>query len=293
MFTHPNPETLIASCIVWMDIPSLGIADYHKKDLVPAAVSLFNVAGRNVELTENQFVKTIRRNTSAVIKPAPKQMTIWPLPVFIRFVRSGPSPSKMAWNLLMAVAAAIFMIYVPCRTITLIRLDLATEKRDPAGQWVKVLAQEKTDSGRSRTELVFRNSPEKKLSPMYYYDLLKVRAFNLGVENAIFCAENGVPYKRSDVIGKALKDLLQRRGIEGYTGYSFRHAMVQALFEAGLDEKQVNAYTGHSQRSHTALDYYYHLDKAWAGRKLSAADRVPLSEGALRVILQDGKEDND
>jgi hypothetical protein len=114
MFSHPNPKTLIANCIVWMDIPSVCFADYHEKDLVLAAASVFNLAGRNVELTENQFAKTIRTNISAVIKPAPKQMTEEP-----------------------------------------------------------------------RTELVFRHSPEKKFSPMYYYNLLKARTLKLGIKDAI------------------------------------------------------------------------------------------------------------
>jgi integrase len=293
MLYHPRPENLIANCIAWIDNPKQGVSEYQKKDVVPAVVSLFNILRRDVKLTENQFVSTLRRNVSAVIKKAPKQMTIWPLAIFIRFVRAGPLPSEMAWYLLMAIAAAILMIYLPCRVIALTRLELDTEERDPDGGWVKVMTQEKTDSGRSRTQLVFRSNKEKRLSPLFYYDTLSDRATGLGVTDAIFCSEAGVAYKRPDVISKGLKDLLERMGIFGYAPYSFRHAMIQALFEAGLDEKQVNAYTGHSNRSHTALDYYYHLDKAWAGVKLSATDRVPITDGALRVILQDGQEDGE
>ena len=81
-------------------------------------------------------------------------------------------------------------------------------------------------------------------------------------------------------------------GVLGYTGYSFRHSMIQKLFDAGLDEKQVNAYTGHSNQSHTALNYYYHLDKQWASAKIAAkpTDRVRLCDGALRII---GTDDDD
>jgi integrase len=75
-------------------------------------------------------------------------------------------------------------------------------------------------------------------------------------------------------------------GIEGYTGYSFRHALIQALFDAGLTETQVNAYTGHSNKSHTAVTWYYHLDKNWASEKIRA-----LSAEALRVIRSDIGED--
>jgi hypothetical protein len=35
-----------------------------------------------------------------------------------------------------------------------------------------------------------------------------------------------------------------------------------------LTEQQVNAFTGHSQNSHTALNNYFHIDRNWAGAKL-------------------------
>jgi hypothetical protein len=85
MLTHPRPETLIANAIAWMDNPKVGVPDYQKKDLPPAVTSLFNIVGRKIGLTENQFVKTIRRNTNVVIKAAPKQMTIWPFTFFFIF----------------------------------------------------------------------------------------------------------------------------------------------------------------------------------------------------------------
>jgi hypothetical protein len=48
--------------------------------------------------------------------------------------------------------------------------------------------------------------------------------------------------------------------VEGYAAYSFRF-MIQALFNSGMDEKRVNAYTGPSQRSATAHDYHYRSDR--------------------------------
>jgi integrase len=154
-----------------------------------------------------------------------------------------------------------------------------------------VPAQEKTDSVKSRTELVFRNTSNPRLSTRFYYDLLSDRAQSLGVTDALFCSNDGQKYKRSDSIGNALKRLLQRMDVVGFTGYSFRHAMIQALFDAGLDEKQVNAYTGHSNSSHTALNWYYHLNKVWAGDKIRGTDRIPLSQEAQRIILEEGAEE--
>ena len=156
-----------------------------------------------------------------------------------------------------------------------------------------VPAQEKTDFGRGVTEMVFRSAREWRLSTGYYFHLLRGRARGKGVDDALFCAEDGRRYTRSDSICKALRDLLERMNIEGYTAYSFRHSLIQALFDAGLSELQVNAYTGHSNNSHTAANYYYHLDKAWAGDRIRVqpTDRVPLSREAIRVIKADGPEE--
>jgi integrase len=101
-----------------------------------------------------------------------------------------------------------------------------------------------------------------------------------------------VKYKRSDCIGKALKRLLERMGIKGYTGYSFRHSMIQALFDAGLDERQVNAYSGHSNNAHTAVNYYYHLNKMRAAQKIRAAptDRVQMRVEVLEIIKRENAQ---
>jgi integrase len=80
---------------------------------------------------------------------------------------------------------------------------------------------------------------------------------------------------RTDPILYRLSKLIHERGIpEGFTGYSIRHAVITALF-GFMKETEVNAFTGHSNNSHTSLKYYYHLDKNWAGKML--ADRKAQS----------------
>jgi integrase len=184
------------------------------------------------------------------------------------------------------MAAAHFMVFVPCRPCALVRLDVAKARIRPSDQAIIVPAQEKTDFGRGVTELAFRRAEETKLSAAYYYDILWDRATDLGCETALFCSEKGVPYTSPNAISNSLVDLLHDMDIQGYTAYSLRHALIQALFDAGLTETQVNAYTGHSHKSHTAITWYYHLDKNWAGQKIRA-----LSAEALRVIQADMGED--
>jgi hypothetical protein len=42
------------------------------------------------------------------------------------------------------------------------------------------------------------------------------------------------------------------------------------LFDAGLSESQVNAYTGHSYNAHTAATSYLHLNTKWVGHAIAA-----------------------
>jgi site-specific recombinase XerD len=50
-----------------------------------------------------------------------------------------------------------------------------------------------------------------------------------------------------------LKQLLADAGIDRkYPAYSTCHALITALFDAGLNKSQVNACTGHSHNAHTA-----------------------------------------
>jgi hypothetical protein len=68
-----------------------------------------------------------------------------------------------------------------------------------------------------------------------------------------------------------LKQPLGTAGIDReYPAYSIRHTLITALFDAGLSESQVNAYTGHSNNAHTAATAYFHLDSKWIGRAIAA-----------------------
>jgi hypothetical protein len=63
--------------------------------------------------------------------------------------------------------------------------------------------------------------------------------------------------------------------------------MINELINHGLNEQQVNAYTGHSFNFHTAFKWYY-LDPNWAGSKL-----VPVDPKAAKLIESDGEDPND
>jgi hypothetical protein len=287
-----SPQLLYAEFLEWSDNPENKITEHIRKDAAPAIQELFDLLRPDAKLREAAYIRTLRRNVSAVIKAAPKNATIWPFAVFAQYARDCPNPETQPWADFMGLSAAVLMSFLPCREIALIRMNPSKARVRWSDGSLIVPTQEKTDVGKGVTEMVVRREPEDRLSPRSFYDILVRRAYRLHVYNALFCSERGEVYKRSDVIGKALVRLLHRMGIFGFTGYSFRHSLIQALFDSGLDEKTVNAFTGHSNNAHTAVTFYYHLNKMWAGSKLRAAptDRVPLRPEVVKILAMDGDD---
>jgi integrase len=140
---------------------------------------------------------------------------------------------------------------------------------------------------------------QKAFSPAAHYQVLRTESRRRGSEEALWCADNGKPYKRVDNIRRFLAKILRDAKIpDVYKPYSIRHAVITALFQAGLDEKQVNAFTGHSNNSHTALNYYYHLDRVWSGRTLEELAKpiviTPQTQAAIdRDHEEGGNEDKE
>ena len=163
-------------------------------------------------------------------------------------------------------------------------------RRGGDGKSLVVLARQKTDFERGLSSLIIRDAPEKRLSEVYFFHLLVDRATSLNIFHSLFCSEREVPYTSADVLYKALVRLLHRMGIDGYTGYSFRSSLIQALFDAGL----FNAFTGHSPRAHTEVQFYYSLDKQWADEKIRArpTDRILVSE-KTRKAIRESQEENE
>jgi hypothetical protein len=73
-------------------------------------------------------------------------------------------PGEQPWPDLMGLLAVELVVILPCRPVALIRMDVAAARiRDSDGSLI-VPTQEKTDSGKARTELVVRTAPERPLS---------------------------------------------------------------------------------------------------------------------------------
>jgi hypothetical protein len=61
------------------------------------------------------------------------------------------------------------------------------------------------------------------------------------------------------------------------------------LLRLGFSEVEVNAYTGHSNNSHTALSHYFHLDGNWAGRRIVQEALKEVPEKAEEIIERDNR----
>jgi hypothetical protein len=148
------------------------------------------------------------------------------------------------------------------------------------------------DKGRVYTEMVLRRMDNESLCLLRHYLLLQRRAKGLGADGSLFCSEDGKPCAQSAQLSRLLKQLLGPAGIDRkYSAYSIRHALITALFDAGLSESQVNAYTGHSNNAHTAATSYFHLNSEWVGHTIASGALSPaVFASADSVVAWDNAE---
>jgi hypothetical protein len=109
-----------------------------------------------VKLNGNSIVQTLRRNTNVTIKTAPKDYVTWPIAVFTNYARTCQNTEEQPWADLMGLSAAVLVVFLPCRPVALTRLDTESERIRPLDSNLVVSAQEKTDFGKGKTELVIR-----------------------------------------------------------------------------------------------------------------------------------------
>jgi hypothetical protein len=273
------------------------VPEHQRKVAMPAVQQLFDMLRTDASYANNSFFRLVVNNASTRVKSVPRYTYIWPLEQLLNYIMNVQGdPTKLPWTACMATAAVAFMVFCPCRPIALIRADPTRAKPDPTSNTILLPVQEKTDHGGSTSMLCIRDLPQKFLSPRFYYDFCSERSARLGCPNTLFCSNLGRPYSRTDSISKAGKALLGRSGVPNAFGfYSTRHSMINKLYSLGFDEKQVNAYTGHSNNYHTTLNFYYHLDKSWIGGKMASACEsalLPVSPTAQSTMVADAEAIN-
>jgi hypothetical protein len=217
---------------------------------------------------------TIRAALSDVIKTT-KYREIWKLEIMLDFIREGPPSEDLSWVELMGRAAVLFMIFIPCRPVGIWRMRVKEEKVSADGKAIEIPTREKTNTSKGSTVLLIRAGTVPNLCAVRVYNLLRKGATARGITETVWCSERGVVYKQSSAISRLLKNELRRAGIaDSFPAYSIGHALITFLFEQGLSEVEVNAYTGHSNNSHTALTNYFHLDANWMGVRIAQTTLV-------------------
>jgi integrase len=254
-----NPPMVVLTFVMFMD--RADTPQYLIKDAIPAVKDIFHLINTGVVLllNANAILSNAIRSVTAGVKRGSKHRRIWRLEVLLDFIRRGCPTEELAWMDLMTRAAALFIIFIPCRPVGVWRINPRREKWASDGKSVEVQVKEKTDHGRGTTFLVIRASEVPNLCPLTCYRLLHEGAMKRGVFDCLWCTEAGARYKQSSAISRFLKKLLKLAGVAAeFAAYSIRHALITWLFNHGWSELQVNAYTGHSNNSHTALDHYFH-----------------------------------
>jgi hypothetical protein len=176
---------------------------------------------------------------------------------------------KLDWKRQKARCAFMLMVFVPLRMIAIWRLDPTTETPTHSEGVVQVLTRDKTDTKRSRSAVLIRTLSDKRLCPLYHYRLLAEGARLRGATGTLFCTDAGRAYATDDVVRHGVADEIHRQGVPSfYPGNSARHSTINSCV-AFMKEHEVNAFTHHSQNSHTVMNFYYHLNQNWAGAKLS------------------------
>jgi integrase len=203
---------------------------------------------------------------------------IWNLTDLFSYIRKGPRSDQLSLKQLRRRLAFLLMTLVPCRPVAIWKMEVEGEKWAEDGNSVEVPTKEKTNHGRQGTVLVIRKCEVENWCPLTCYKLARATAARDGVPNMLWYTEQGKPYKQASVISREVKSLMVEGRIDrSFPAYSARHALITLLIKLGFTEVEVNAFTGHSNNSHTALNHYFHLDGNWAGRRIvqEALRRAP------------------
>ena len=140
-----NPVMMIADFMIAMD--RLGVKDYRIREARTAVQELFEFVQqpKYASLVASSLLKSISTALSSKVNRAAKYHDIWPLGVLLRYIRNGAPAEQLVWKDLMARSAALFMIFIPCRTIAMIRMDCARARWKKAERVLIVPAKEKMD----------------------------------------------------------------------------------------------------------------------------------------------------
>jgi hypothetical protein len=272
-----NPGVVMANFATYLD--GSGATNKWKADSRPAAIVLFDLLLPGANLTSNAFLRSFFRSASTAIKRHSKYSDIWDLGPVLDGIRMSTPVEKLDWKGQKERCAFVLMVFVPLRMIAIWRLDPRSEKPSKTEGAIDVETRDKTDTKRSRSVVTIRPLQDKRLCPLNHYRILARGAKLRGVLDSLFCSDAGRVYTTNDTIRHGVANVIHANGVsKAFGGNSVRHSTINACMSF-MEPHQVNAYTGHSNRSETVQNFYYHIDQNWAGHTLSQ-----LSGGGPKVV---------
>jgi hypothetical protein len=220
---------------------------------------------------------------------------MWDIDVVLDYIRKATPLRLLPRKRLKARVAWILMVFLPLRMSALWRLDPTTERKSRFRDALEVDTREKTDTLRSKTVAVIRPLQDKRLCPVTHYLAAKNGALNRGAVGTLFCTDGGKPYVITDTVRHGVENQMYEAGISKlYKANTTRHAAFSALLQT-MTEQQVNAFSGHSHRAHTLLNYCYHMDQHHAVQQLAnmtaKGDKVQAVPEKVQEILQRDDEE--
>jgi hypothetical protein len=288
--TLVNPAITISRFIKAND--EMNTPFYLIKESMTAIKELLEIANPNslLLLRDSIIVKQSLQGAMTGVVKGTRYRQIWKLEVMLQFVARGPPTEELGGKDLMARAAFLFMVFIPCRPVGMWRMDVSGERWAEDGLSVEVPAREKTNHGKEVTMLAIRQGTVPNLCPLKAYKRLKEGARARETGGALWCSEQGALYKQPSFISRLIKALLMAAGVPAhFPAYSVRHALIIFLFALGWSEIRVNAFTGHSNNSHTAVTHYFHLDEKWLGKEIGRAVPQEVAVQAEDVIRKDNR----
>jgi hypothetical protein len=140
-------------------LASLEVVDtplYLIKEALTAVKAMFEIVDATLfqVLSNSQMIGEVLRGSTTGTKRVSRYRTIWKLEILLDYIRKGPLSDQLEWFPLMARAAAVFMIFIPCRPVGAWRIDPASEMWAADGKSVELQAKEKTNHGKGTTALI-------------------------------------------------------------------------------------------------------------------------------------------
>jgi hypothetical protein len=122
-------------CYLLKHLSQLNTPAYLIRESLTAVRRLLEVScpGSVQQLKESGFLKdSIRAALSEVVRST-KYREIWKLEILLDFTRKGPPSEELSVVELIGRAAAVSMVFIPCRTIGMWRMRVEESKQTSGG----------------------------------------------------------------------------------------------------------------------------------------------------------------